>query len=79
MADAAELDESAIIWGKVSNAVTTASTAIMIGQPDWTDILVDLPQGMEKNIPRGTRVQAVVTRTEDGLEARPDDIEIMEE
>lgn len=70
--------ESAIVRGKLATAVPADASGMLVRQPDWSEIAIDLPQGAEKEIARGARVQVVVTRTEDGLEASGADITVTE-
>ena len=63
------------LTGKVHGDLKPGSNALMVATPDWDTLLAAIPEGYRGEfIKEGTPVEAVVTRTEDGMETATTDI-----
>ena len=61
--------------GKLHSNLEPGSDALMVTTPDWDTLHAAIPTGYEGDlIKAGTPVEAVVTRTEDGMETATADI-----
>jgi hypothetical protein len=74
-----DLDEGerCVVRGKLDGRLRRSQDGLVVTLPSWNLIAIGLPGGYQgEEVDTGTAVTVVATRTEDGLDTSPADIEI---